>query len=221
MQMTTFRHIILSAFIFACGISNGSCQTPRPTPATNDPVQAPKPDLTKQVKDRWRSIKLRNKTGDTITVSFPKEPESFEGATLTTQQSERFNADVYIAAIDEQSVVVALIDNLPAKTGLMSDIQQRDLFSGCWKGVATFAQRALEERDGRPLEINSSGSTYMLVQGRTWLVEDFTLGPYPGQARMSIEGSRAFLLVGLFPVNGAKAIINSYFETVEIEINKK
>ena len=185
------------------------------------PEQAPKSDQTKQVNDSWKSVKLKNRTGDTITVSFPKVPESFEGATFKTEQKERFNADVFIAAVDEQTITVALIDNLPAKTGVMSESQRRDLFSGCWKGVATFAQRALEERDGRRLEIKSSGSTYMLVHGRTWLVEDFMLGPYPGQARMSIEGSRAFLLVGLFPTNTATQIINSYFETVEIELNKK
>ena len=222
--MTKIRHILLSASIFtSCGITAASCQAPRPTPVANTSTfaQAPNAEQTKQSADSWKSIRLKNKTGDTLTASFPKDPKSFEGATFKTQQNEPFNADISIAATDEQTVIVALIDKLPARTGVMSETERRDLFSGCWKGVASFAKQAIEERDGTSLEIDSTGSTNMLVHGRRWLVEDFTLGPYPGQARIFVEGSTAFLLVAIFPANKAVAIINSYFETVEIELNRK
>jgi len=213
-DMYKFRKMIwLQCFLLAISFVTASSQSK--DPITIKPVPTPQNSIT---SDDWKTYKLANRFDDVLSVKLPTEPKKFDGATFRGTDDNVLHADIFIASLDDERYIVGLIYDFPSKPGEKPTFRTADAFSGCSKGVMAFVQKALEEKFGRRLEFKSSGIAEMTIASHTWLYEDYELGQYVGHARMTFEGNRAFLLIGLYPPERKEMRKASYFDSALISV---
>lgn len=203
-------------FIIALSFMSISCPAQKPT--TNNLTPTPTPTDAKTNAEGWKRYQLENKNGDVIGVYLPQKPEEFLGGKFRVAPNVVLPTDLYIVAANEEFYAVVFVNELPNKTGLMSDEQKADIFFGCWRGVIEQARQVLEKKSGNPVEVKPLGQTKVNVNGREGRVEDFTVGSFLGHARMLFAEKRAYMLVGLWPEDRAREKRASFLDSFEMRI---
>ena len=108
--------------------------------------------------------------------------------------------------------------DLPKKSEDMPDEQKAELFFGTWRGTIEHGRQVREKMTGHPVETQFAEQQKVNVMGHDARVQLFKLGSDLGQARIVFVGKKAYMLVGVWPLERAERRSAVFFDRFEMRV---
>lgn len=183
---------------------------------STDPAQC---SIHEKSAEGWDRYYLAGPDGDAICVYLPAKPEKLAGGKLRGGKTP-VTADVYLSGGQNEIYAVLFIYDLPKKSEDMPDDQKAELFFGTWRGTIEHDRRLREKTSGQPVEIQTAEQQKVNVMGHDARLQLFRIGSDLGQARIVFIGSKAYMLLGVWPPERAERRSAVFFDRFEMRVKQ-
>jgi hypothetical protein len=183
--------------------------------AQTDSADSSRCGIREKSPEGWDRYFLDGPNGDAICVYLPHKPEKFAGGKLRGGDTP-ISADIYLTGGDKELYAVVFMYDLPKKSEDMSDEQKAEIFFGTWRGVVEHDRQVIEKATGHPVEVEFRQQEKLTVMGHSARVQLFKVGSNLGQARVVFVGTKAYMLLGVWPPERAQQRSTVFFDRFEM-----